>query len=202
MFTHDEIWHAIDRLAAAHGYSASGLAKKAGLDPTTFNKSKRVSADGKPRWPSTESVAKILAVTGATMSELLSLSGGGGRTIPVLRLDQASGKGHFNQSGLPAGNGWDQADLVGNGAYALLVSDGSMEPHYREGDMLIVSPGAEVRRGDRVVARMKDGTVIVRELVRRTASAFELKPFDISRDNEELSGKEIDWIARITWASQ
>lgn len=63
MFTHDEIWQAIDNLAAHHGYSPSGLAKRAGLDPTTFNRSKRISPEGKPRWPSTESLSKILTVT-------------------------------------------------------------------------------------------------------------------------------------------
>ncbi len=73
MVTHAQIWNGIDRLAAAHGYSASGLAKKAGLDPTSFNKSKRQSPDGKPRWPSTESIVKILAVTGASMSDYIEL---------------------------------------------------------------------------------------------------------------------------------
>ncbi len=73
MLTHEKIWLAIDRLAKAFGYSPSGLAKQAGLDPTSFNKSKRLSPDGKPRWPSTESIAKILAVTDATMSEFISL---------------------------------------------------------------------------------------------------------------------------------
>jgi orotate phosphoribosyltransferase len=73
MFSHDQIWRGIDRLAAANGYSPSGLAKQAGLDPTSFNKSKRTSPDGKPRWPSTESLSKILSVTGATMSDFISL---------------------------------------------------------------------------------------------------------------------------------
>ena len=67
MLSHDQIWAAIDSLAARYGMSASGLAKKAGLDPTTFNKSKRVSPDGRQRWPSTESVAKVLEATGATL---------------------------------------------------------------------------------------------------------------------------------------
>lgn len=71
MFTHSEIWNAIDRLAQDNGYSPSGLAKKAGLDPTTFNKSKRVSADGKPRWPSTESISKILTVTNTKLADFL-----------------------------------------------------------------------------------------------------------------------------------
>jgi len=73
MFTHAQIWQGLDQLAASKGYSASGLAKKAGLDPTSFNKSKRVSPEGKPRWPSTESLAKVLAVTSSTMSDFIAL---------------------------------------------------------------------------------------------------------------------------------
>lgn len=69
MFTHDQIWQGLDRLAKSRGFSPSGLAKCAGLDPTSFNKSKRVSPDGKPRWPSTESLSKVLAVTNSTMSD-------------------------------------------------------------------------------------------------------------------------------------
>ena len=72
MFTHEQIWEAIDRLAQSAGYSTSGLAKQAGLDPTSFNKSKRLSADGKPRWPSTESLAKILNVTNLNMTEFIT----------------------------------------------------------------------------------------------------------------------------------
>jgi phage repressor protein C with HTH and peptisase S24 domain len=73
MFTHKQIWKAIDKLAEKGGYSASGLAKKAGLDPTSLNRSKRVSPDGKPRWPSTESISKMLKVTGKSLSDLDSL---------------------------------------------------------------------------------------------------------------------------------
>ncbi len=72
---HEDIWAGIDRLASAFGYSPSGLAKKAGLDPTSFNKSKRTSPDGKPRWPSTESLSKVLAATDATMSDFIELLG-------------------------------------------------------------------------------------------------------------------------------
>jgi phage repressor protein C with HTH and peptisase S24 domain len=41
MFTHKQVWNAIDVVAERYGFSASGLAKKAGLDPTSFNPSKR-----------------------------------------------------------------------------------------------------------------------------------------------------------------
>ena len=61
---HSQIWRAIDALAARRGLSPSGLARAAGLDPTTFNKSKREATDGRPRWPSTESLARALADAG------------------------------------------------------------------------------------------------------------------------------------------
>ena len=74
MLSHARVWAAIDKLAARYGLSASGLARKAGLDATSFNRSKRVSPEGRERWPSTESVSKILAATGASLEEFLHLS--------------------------------------------------------------------------------------------------------------------------------
>ena len=73
MLTHRHIWDAVDALAARYNLTPSGLAKRAGLDPTTFNKSKRASADGKKRWPNTESLAKILEATGASLDEFFAL---------------------------------------------------------------------------------------------------------------------------------
>ena len=82
MLTHSDIWNAVDRLAARAGLSASGLAKKAGLDPTTFNKSKRITPEGRNRWPSTESIAKSLQATGVTVDTFVSLiTDRGGRVV-------------------------------------------------------------------------------------------------------------------------
>ena len=63
---HYQIWHAIDMFAKEHRFSVSGLAKRSGLDPTTFNKSKRSSVFGQPRWPSTETISKILSATNSS----------------------------------------------------------------------------------------------------------------------------------------
>lgn len=76
MFTHAELWSAIDMVAKRAQLTPSGLARRAGLDPTTFNKSKRFSADGRPRWPSTESLAKILEVTAIDVMTFAQLLGG------------------------------------------------------------------------------------------------------------------------------
>ncbi|MFN3700097.1 MAG: helix-turn-helix transcriptional regulator [Alphaproteobacteria bacterium] len=218
MFTHSDVWRGIDRLAANFGYSASGLAKKAGLDPTSFNKSKRISPEGKPRWPSTESIAKILSVTGATMSDFFALidadgtQGGAalaaGATIPVIGFAQAGLDGFFDVDGYPAGSGWDEvpapASQIRNdqGCYALEVSGDSMEPLYREGDLLIVSPAAQLRRGDRVIVKTTGGEVLAKELIRQTASKIELKSLNPAFEDRALKQNEVQWIARVVWVSQ
>jgi phage repressor protein C with HTH and peptisase S24 domain len=67
--THEDIWKAIERFAIEHKMSCSGLAKRSGLDPTTFNRSKRWSKEGKPRWPSTHSLSKILSSTHSNIED-------------------------------------------------------------------------------------------------------------------------------------
>jgi phage repressor protein C with HTH and peptisase S24 domain len=209
MLTHAQIWTAVDRLAARAGLSASGLAKRAGLDPTTFNRSKRITADGRARWPSTESVAKILAATNTTIDIFISLIGDGGRSVtravPLLGLAEAGAGGYFDDAGFPTGRGWDEIAFPGvpdEHAYALEVSGNSMEPAYRDGDVIVVSPAAPVRRGDRVVVKTKDGEVMAKELKRRTAKVIELKSLNSDHPERQLTAAEVQWIARIVWASQ
>ena len=210
MLKHQDVWRAIDRLASESGFSASGLARRAGLDPTTFNKSKRIARDGKPRWPTTESISKILAATNSTMGQFVTLlsdgvDGGVVHRIPIIGYAQTGRQGFFDDAGYPMGSGWDEVDFpnVGdNHAYALEVSGESMEPVYRDGDTIIVSPQANVRRGDRVVVRTKDGEVLAKQLVRQTAHRIEL--LSINRDHADITLKveDVEWMARIVWASQ
>jgi phage repressor protein C with HTH and peptisase S24 domain len=217
MFTHTNLWTAIDRLASSCGYSTSGLAKKAGLDPTAFNKSKRIGPDGKPRWPSTESLSRVLAATGSTMSDFICLveettvtisSAESGQMIPVIGYAQAGKNGYFDDAGYPVGQGWDMIRFPGMDSiasanlYALEVSGDSMEPLYREGDRLIVAPGAPVRRGDRVIVKTIEGEVMAKELVRQTAGKIELSSFNPHYANRIFTPSEIAWIARVLWVSQ
>jgi len=66
---HEQLWNAIDRAAADAGMSVSKLAKKSGLDASAFNKSKRYDALGCERWPSTESLHKILLFLNMDLSD-------------------------------------------------------------------------------------------------------------------------------------
>ena len=209
MLSHGDIWIAIDRLATRNGLTASGLARRAGLDPTTFNRSKRTTRDGKPRWPSTESVSKILHATGSSFSAFVDLIEGDAREmprrIPVLGYAQAGRNGHFDDGGLPTGAGWDEIefpDLADEKVYALEISGNSMEPLYRDGDVIIVSPGATVRRGDRVVVRTKAGEVMAKQLARRTAKRVDLLSLNPMSAAVSLDAGEVAWLARIVWASQ
>ena len=211
MFSHKQVWAAIDTIAERYGFSSSGLAKKSGLDPTSFNPSKRIGPDGRPRWPTMESIARVLNAAGAPVEEFMDLlSGRKGQAprlkqIPMLGFAKAGKGGFFDDSGFPSGNGWEEIDVPGvtdTTAYGLEITGNSMEPVYREGDTIIVSPGATVRKGDRVVVRTSDGQVMCKIMQRQTARTLELASFNASHETKTLDMKDVDWMARIIWASQ
>lgn len=209
MLTHAQIWGALDRLAARAGLSASGLAKKAGLDPTTFNKSKRITPDGRPRWPSTESVSKSLAATGCSVEGFVQLidekAKPPAKAVPLIGFAEAGAGGYFDDGGYPVGKGWDEIPFPAvndEHAYALEISGNSMEPAYRDGTIILISPAASIRRGDRVVVKTRGGEVIVKELKRRTAKTVELRSVNAEHGDRSLPVRDVEWIARVMWASQ
>jgi phage repressor protein C with HTH and peptisase S24 domain len=213
---HEDIWRAIDTLAAERGLTASGLARRAGLDPTTFNQSKRATSDGRARWPSTESVSKVLGATDATLEEFASLVSGARalpagaarapiRRLPMISMSQAALPGFFDDAGNPSGKEWDETglpDVSDPHAYALEVSGDALEPVYRDGDFLIISPLAPIRRGDRVVLKDRRGRVIVRQIVRRSPRTVDARSLNPARADTRLETEAIAWMHRIVWASQ
>lgn len=213
MFTHQDIWTGIDRLASSHGYSASGLAIKAGLDPTSFNKSKRISPDGKLRWPSTESLAKVLAATGATVSDLADLidsdiEASTNTGIPVIGFAQAGDAGYFDEEGYPKGDAWDVVELpmmnvnTADTIFALKVNGNSMEPLYRKNDVLIVDPSDKIRKNDRIIVKTSDGEVMAKELKKKTSESLTLMSLNGDYEDRNFSLNDIVWMAKIVWVSQ
>jgi len=214
VLSHDRVWAAIDALAERYSLSASGLARRAGLDSTAFNKSKRLSSDGRPRWPSTESLAKIIEATGASLDEFTGLVEGRDKTglapaqrssVPLLGFAQAGAGGFFDDAGFPAGQGWDLVELPAQAtetSYALQVQGDSMLPLYRNGDVLIVEPGAATRKGDRVVVKTNAGEVMAKVLDRQTTKSIVLISLNPEHPDRDIPMRDVEWVARIVWASQ
>ena len=210
MLDHADIWRAIDRLAESRRLSPSGLAKRAGRDPTAFNKSKRATGEGKPRWPSTETIAKILGATGASFAEFVALIDAdaacpGGRRMPLVACTEAGAGGLFDPAGRPTGERWRFVDAAfpdDPDAYALLIACGRREPVYRDGALIILSPAADIQTGNRVVVKTASGKILVKQLVHRTARKVELMPLGTAGSRRTLAAAEIAWMTRIVWATQ
>ena len=170
--------------------------------------------DGRARWPSTESLAKVLNATGASLEAFTALVTGARainhhrvlaqRRIPLIGFAQAGSEGFFDDGGYPVGGSWDEVSLPEIGdmnAYALEISGDSMDPVFRDGDMVIVSPAAPIRRGDRVVVRTTAGEVMAPQLARRSARRGAWKSLNPDQRDRRCDLREVAWIHRVVWAS-
>jgi phage repressor protein C with HTH and peptisase S24 domain len=211
--SHAKLWKAVDNLARREGLSPSGLAKRAGLDATSFNPSKRFGPSSglgdppRPRWPSTESLTQILDATRISLGEFAALAEDEAppATIPLLGLAQAGADGFFDDAGLPTGEGWDQTELprLRDGLFSLRITGDSMTPLYREGDRVIVDPTtADVRKGDRVVVRTLGGETVAKELMALSARSVTLGSINPAYPPRALPRRDVLWMARILWVSQ
>ena len=128
--------------------------------------------------------------------------------MPLIGWAQAGSQGFFDENGYPTGEGWDdipfpfmykekETDL-----YALEIQGDSMKPLFREGDILVIAPGAQIRRGDRVVVKTCEGEIMVKELERQTASKIELKSLNPDYMSRVFNPADIEWMVRIYWVSQ
>ncbi|WP_303978164.1 helix-turn-helix transcriptional regulator [Dongia mobilis] len=235
MLQHADVWRGIDKLAAKHGLSASGLARRAGLDPTAFNPSKRITREGRPRWPSTESLSKILTVTGEPFVDFVLLTGASGsdassnghggaaafdqqavggrvvarnpgtRTIPVIALERLASADCFDNAGHPTGPEWghlDFAGAAGREAFGVEISGADFDPVYRDGDTLIASRTAEIRRNDRIILATGAGTALVRKVVRHDADGYYLEAIRQPGQPQFVPQDQVRFAARILWVSQ
>lgn len=214
MLSHEQVWQGIDRLALRNQMSPSGLAKRAGLDPTTFNKSKRITKEGKLRWPSTESVAKVLDATRTPMRDFVRLIDGETDfdqpvvRSPRLRFTRLGALGEAastDAAGFPSGNGWEEIDvpLIDEpNCYVIELDRDVGPPTYRSGDLLVVSPASGIRRGDRVVARLSEGDLVLGTMLRRTTSRITIARFDGADQEQGIEVADLVWMVRIVWVSQ
>ena len=208
--SHAKLWKALDALARREGTSPSGLARRAGLDATSYNPSKRFGPGEppRPRWPSTESLTRVLEATGLSLAAFAALADDAppeSASIPLLGLAQAGADGFFDDAGLPLAEGWEQTDLprVKDSLLSLQIAGDSMTPLDREGDKVIVDREAtEVRKGDRVVVRTAGGETLAKEIAAMNAREVTLASINPAYPPRALPRRDILWMARILWVSQ
>jgi phage repressor protein C with HTH and peptisase S24 domain len=204
---HGDIWRGIDLLARKHGLSASGLARRAGLDATAFNKSKRIPKDGRPRWPSTESLSRVLEAVGEDMNEFSALvTGRRQTTLPLVqqdalqrpdmlaRLDDRSGA-EARQMTLPG-------DAAAANCFVIEITHDTFAPVYAPGDRLVVSPNAPLRMGHRVIAKLRGADVVVGVVHVVAGEDPEIRSFALAPEPTRHGVSNVDWIMRILWVSQ
>lgn len=208
--SHARLWKALDALARREGTSPSGLARRAGLDATSFNPSKRFGPGEppRPRWPSTESLTRVLEATGLSLAAFAALADDApaeDRSIPLLGLAKAGADGFFDDAGLPLAEGWDQTSLPTHkdSLFSLTIDGDSMAPLYRPGDRVIVDlEASDVRRGDRVVVRTAQGETLAKEIAAMNAREVTLASINPAYPPRALPRRDILWMARILWVSQ
>ncbi|MEO1089160.1 MAG: helix-turn-helix transcriptional regulator [Pseudomonadota bacterium] len=208
MLSHADVWRGVDRLAEVNGLSPSGLARRAGLDPTTFNKSKRTTRDGRPRWPSTESLAKILGATHTSFGAFVGLvhpqdAGTSGIHLPAVDLSKITAK-QFDPSGFleTSAKDLELGTLEADRLYAVSVDTGDYEPVLRRGGAVLVDPGIAVRRHDRVLVMRYAAAPVIGVLVKRTAQELTIGGLVDGARAMTCPAAEVAWVARIVWASQ
>ena len=203
---YEQVWDAVDKLAKLHGLSPSGLAKKAGLDATTFNKSKRVRNNGKQRWPSLDSINKILEACNISFEQFYQLidedltpqpSG-----IPFIRFSEL-GENNIKNSKLLTDK-WDKIrfpDTLVN-LYAVNLDSSEFEPLFKKGNTIVATKDPEIRKGDRVIVFMANGTLLIKEFKHRTTSTLVFGELINPNKEVHVNISEIKLINRIVWAEQ
>lgn len=209
MFSHADIWNALDQLAKAQSTSPSGLARQAGLDPTTFNKSKRKTSKGKDRWPSTESLSKVLTVIGMSFEEFASFATyphQRGPAIPIITTGQAKREGFFDDVGTPIRNtAWNETriqDINPDTVYALEIEDEALAPALHRGNQVLVAPSHAIQKGDKIVIKTQDSKILIKEFRHMTAEHIDVLALDAEVKEETFSRADIKWMGRIIWISQ
>ena len=205
---YDTVWSAVDNLAKSLGMSPSGLAKKSGLDSTTFNRSKRKRPDGKNRWPSLDSLNKVFEFCNITFEEFYKYGETDNppenlNTIPYIKLSGVS-KTEYCQDGEICTANWETIcfpDGTKN-LYAMEIDNTDYAPLYKFGTTLILAKHSEIRRNDRVAVFKKDGAFLLAEFIRRKPRTLELQNLNAPEESFSENIDDILFLSRIVWASQ
>lgn len=200
---HASIWRAIDLIARRNGLTASALARKAGLDSTTFNQSKRLTSSGKERWPSTESIAKVLTAAGVTFIDFATLATSpkprntSAPAIPVKAVWSADGLEHAQPTTKPRRTPFFRLSATQTrDVFAIRVQDGTLEPICRRDQVLIAAPVVAPAPGMLLALQLQDRPPILAHLEGAAPAHWDIRRLPHG-DMQRIAAEEIRWYARI-----
>ncbi len=205
---YDQLWHAIDKIAQQNGLSLSGLAKKSGLDATTFNKSKRTRPDGKKRWPSFDSVNKILDTCHLNLADFYYLAENkihpaSYLSLPYILLSSLKNPKKFSPQNIDTRN-WQTANLpfVTENTYAIDLDSTKFEPIYHFGAKLVVEKFSRIKKHDRVILLLSSGDALILEFVGCDDDVVTLQSINAPHERIKYNRSDIKLLNKIIWASQ
>lgn len=200
---HFRVWRALDRLARGRGMSPSGLAKAAGLDPTAFNPSKRVTREGKLRWPGMETLAKAAAAADVSLRDVAQLIDSPSDAIGLLAAPFS--RAVFDAAGRPISAAWAPLEPLATTIphaehFAVALEDDRAAPIFRAGDWLVCAPYEPPRVGDRALAAPADGPAQIVEISALGEAGAELEPICAAAPvGRALTESELAVLAPIVW---
>ena len=209
MLTHENLWTAIDTLARMNGFSTSGLAKKAGLDPTIFNKSKRISVDGRLHWPTTESIAKILGVNNSSFGQFASIIHNKAGQGDYINLPQAKLSGLQGKASFINPNGHIDPDLrikhtdstgIDCQSFMVKINTNSYAPMFEKKSSVIATTNGGVRKSDIAIIALTSGSSIIAKIHKLSSHIVEIISLEESNETHSIIlNKDILWMARILY---
>ncbi len=200
---HETIWKAVDNLAKKNNMSTSGLAKTIGLDPTTFNKSKRFRKDGKKRWPSLNSINKLLNYFNISFDELYGnllqnhFHGIAISKFSTLKLESIPLDTTQHNSSQELG-----LETFENISFAIILDTSKYEPIFKYNSNIILKDAKELRRNDRIFTITKDKKLELYEFSADKGTHYELINLSENQKIVDIAVDDILLIKRIVWASQ
>lgn len=121
-------------------------------------------------------------------------SGMSARLVPLLSFAQAGQYEVAHGDEAWAGDGFIAFNVEDRKAFALQIEGDSMTPQIAHGDVVVVSPGGGVKRGDEVVVKTTDGEVFCKVWGGESAGAVVLMSYNAAHVDLRIPRDQIAWI--------
>ena len=202
---------ALEDIMGKYGNNKAAVARKLGTNASSI----QYYLEGN-RAPGLVMLAQIAHEVGKTVEDLMGVhhptSSAGtcdfpplpppSGLIPVVSMASANGDGPCWEDAYPVGHGmemiWRPHDVYDPRAFGVKVDGDSMAPVFRSGDIVVVCPQKQVFSGDEVVARLRDGRVVVK-VIRYSDGYVVLQSYNPDHEPIFAEKDQLEFAYKIIW---